>query len=63
MKRAKRGNAITSIAGKVPAGGKKVPPGGKKVPSDGILEEAAAVRAVVKAARRGACDNLQEQAV
>ncbi|MBR3022616.1 MAG: hypothetical protein IKH59_09685 [Bacteroidaceae bacterium] len=63
MKRAKRGDAITSNAGKVPAGGKKVPPWGKKVPSDGILEEAAAVRAVVKAAQRDDGEILRKQAV
>jgi hypothetical protein len=48
MKRAKRGDAITSIAGKVPAGGKKVPQCGRKVPSDGIFGEADAVRVAVK---------------
>ena len=48
MKRAKRGDAITSNAGKVPAGGKKVPPWGKKVPSDGIFGEADAVMVAVK---------------
>ena len=63
MKRAKRGDAITSIAGKVPAGGKKVPPCGRKVPFDGIFGEADAVRAVVKAAQRGDGEILQKQAV